>query len=93
MVSCCLDSDLERHQGWRPHRWHQLCKPIQPIAALDINLQVDPQFKVRCQLDPNTYPVGIKVSNAELEAVNLSRHDFHGDWNYTISPKPLLLEQ
>jgi hypothetical protein len=37
----------ERHQGWRPHRWHQLCKPIRPIAALDINLQVDPQHAIR----------------------------------------------
>jgi hypothetical protein len=30
---------------------------------------------------------GIKVSDAQLAAVNLSRHSFHGDWNYTIAPK------
>jgi hypothetical protein len=50
-------------------------------------------LKVHCQLDPNTYPAGIKVSNAELQAVDLIRHDFHGEWNYTISPKVLALEQ
>jgi len=50
-------------------------------------------LKVRCQLDPNTYPAGIKVSDAELQAVDLIRHDFHGEWNYTISPKVLALEQ
>jgi hypothetical protein len=35
----------------------------------------------------NAYPVGIKVCDAEFDAVNLTRHDFHGEWNYTISPK------
>jgi hypothetical protein len=33
------------------------------------------------------------LSDAELDAVNLTRHDFHGDWNYTISPKVLALER
>jgi hypothetical protein len=32
------------------------------------------------------------MSDAELEAVNLRRHDFHGDWNYTIRPKALVSE-
>ncbi|TXL74811.1 ISAzo13 family transposase [Vineibacter terrae] len=41
---------------------------------------------VRCQLDPNTYPAGIKISDADLQAINLKRHDFHGDWNYTVEP-------
>jgi len=50
-------------------------------------------LKVRCQLDPNSYQAGLKVSDAELEAVNLTRHDFHDEWNYTISPKVLALEQ
>jgi Rhodopirellula transposase DDE domain len=53
----------------------------------------DAGLEVRCQLDPNSYPAGIKVSDAELQAVNLSRHDFHGDWNYTINPKPLVPKQ
>ena len=35
-------------------------------------------LKVRCELDQNTYPAGIKVSDAEIEAVSLTRHDFHG---------------
>src|SRR5262249_16949982 len=37
-------------------------------------------LKVRCQLDPSTSPAGIKVTDAELEAVNLRRHDFHREW-------------
>ena len=43
-------------------------------------------LKVRAELDENKYPNGIKVSDAQLAAVNLSRHAFHGDWNYTIEP-------
>ena len=32
---------------------------------------------------------GLKVSNAELDAINLAGDTFHGDWNYTIYPQPL----
>ena len=41
---------------------------------------------VRCELDTATYPKGIVVSDAEMAAINITRHDFHGEWNYTISP-------
>jgi len=41
---------------------------------------------VRCEIDDNVYPKGVAVSNAEMAAINLSRHQFHGDWNYTIAP-------
>ena len=43
-------------------------------------------LKVGASLDVNTYPTGRKVSDAELACVNLRRHDFHGDWNYTVYP-------
>ena len=71
-------------------------KPLvshQVIVELIAATTTDAGLKVRCQLDPNSYPSGIKVSDAELQGVNLSRHDFHGDWNYTITPKVLALEQ
>ena len=41
---------------------------------------------VRAELDEGKYPKGIKISDAQLTAINLVRHAFHGDWNYTISP-------
>ena len=50
-------------------------------------------LKVRCQLDPATYPAGIKVSDEELATVNIIRHPFHGEWNYTISPKTRALQR
>ncbi len=44
-------------------------------------------LKVECALDTREYPTGIVVTDAELAQVNLKRHDFHGEWNYTISPR------
>ncbi len=44
-------------------------------------------LKVYAQLDEGTYERGIKVSDAELAAVNLTRDEFHGEWNYTIKPQ------
>ena len=43
-------------------------------------------LKIRCELDTQTYPKGIKVPDAQFEKVNLKKHKFHGDWNYTIHP-------
>jgi Rhodopirellula transposase DDE domain len=41
-------------------------------------------LKVRAELDPGRYPLGVKVSDRELAAVPLRRHDWHGEWNYTV---------
>ena len=41
---------------------------------------------VSCELDNNRYPKGIIVSDAEMAAINITRSEFHGEWNYTISP-------
>ena len=44
--------------------------------------------QVRAELDPERYPTGIGVTDAQLSAVSLRHHDFHGEWNYDISPRP-----
>ena len=41
---------------------------------------------VRCELDTNKYPKGIRITDKELHQVNISRDQFHGEWNYTIKP-------
>ena len=45
---------------------------------------------VHAELDTNTYPLGIKISDTEMAALadsgTLQRHDWHPDWNYTIHP-------
>ena len=42
---------------------------------------------VRCELDTRSYPKGIKVSDAEMETLNIKGDTFHPEWNYTISPR------
>src|SRR5215218_5892684 len=42
-------------------------------------------LRVRAELDRGAYPTGVKVRDAELSAVPLIRHDWHGEWNYTIT--------
>jgi hypothetical protein len=44
-------------------------------------------LKIRAELDAGLYPTGVKVTDSELDALNLRRADFHGDWNYTLLPK------
>src|SRR5580704_17213176 len=43
---------------------------------------------VAAELDTSAYPTGVKISQAELDALPLARHDWHGDWNYTLHPAP-----
>jgi len=42
-------------------------------------------LKVQAELDPATYETGVKVSDAELAAVPLRKHEFHPEWNYSIA--------
>ncbi len=43
-------------------------------------------LRVQCELDAHAYPAGRKVSEKEFAAISLQRDEFHGDWNYTVSP-------
>jgi hypothetical protein len=43
---------------------------------------------VRAGLDPGSYPEGVKVSDEQMAALPIGRHDWHGDWNYTLRPEP-----
>jgi len=45
-------------------------------------------LRVESALDTRTYEKGIKVSDAEMQALNITGDAFHPEWNYTISPRP-----
>lgn len=71
-------------------------KPLvshQTIVRLIAATTTSAGLKVRCELDGASYPAGIKVSDAEMKGLNLQRHDFHGEWNYTIAPNASQMEQ
>ncbi len=43
---------------------------------------------VHCELDPRSYPKGIKVTDQEMSILNIAGDTFHPEWNYTIAPRP-----
>lgn len=75
--------------NWRgkPLVSHQVI--VQLIAATTTKAGLT----VRCELDPNIYPAGVKVPDEELKTVKILRHEFHGEWNYTITPSGPVLER
>ena len=46
-------------------------------------------LRVKAKLDKRSYPIGIKVTDAQLRDINLFEEDFHGDWNYSIVPRTM----
>jgi hypothetical protein len=68
--------------NWRGQPLRSFKTIVQLIAATTTSAGLT----VHAELDENKYPKGVKVSDASLAAVNLTRHSFHGDWNYTIAP-------
>jgi hypothetical protein len=65
----------------RPLTSHEVI--VQTIAATTTRTGLT----VRAELDPASYPDGIKVSDEQMQALPLTRHHWHGDWNYTLHPE------
>jgi hypothetical protein len=57
------------------------------VVQLIGNVRTTAGLTVKAKLDTRAYPVGVKVPDADMEAVLLTPDDFHGDWNYTIHPR------
>lgn len=68
--------------SWRGKPLRSFRTIVQLIAATT----TETGLTVRAELDENKYPKGLKVSDAQIAAVNIFPHDFHGEWNYTIAP-------
>lgn len=41
---------------------------------------------IKANLDERTYLTGIKITEQEKQKLNIERNNFHGEWNYIISP-------
>lgn len=67
----------------------------QPLTSLEVVVELishtttDAGLVVTARKDSHTYPTGLKVTDEELAALNLTRDAFHGEWNYTIKPQGL----
>src|SRR5947199_1840342 len=77
-----LFSAITMNWRGRPLASHQVV--VNTIAATTTATGL----RVRAELDTGACPAGVKISNAELDALPLDRHHWHGDWNYTLHPQP-----
>jgi transposase len=76
-----LFSHITMNWRGRPLTSHEVI--VQSIAATTTKTGLT----VHAELDASPYPTGIQVRDDELAALPMTRHRFHGDWNYTLHPQ------
>jgi hypothetical protein len=57
------------------------------IVHLIANTQTSKGLTIQADLNVNSYPKGIKISDEEMARLNITPADFHGEWNYSLSPR------
>jgi len=77
-----LFSQITLNWRGRPLRTHQV------IVDLISNTTTATGLRVDCVLDTDQYPIGLRYTKKDIDALPITRHDFHGDWNYTLKPQP-----
>jgi Rhodopirellula transposase DDE domain len=75
--------------NWRSRPLTTYRTIIELIAATTTNTGL----RVQAERDLGYYETGVKITNAELAAVPLTAHDWHGEWNYTITPTAQPIER
>ena len=58
------------------------------IVNLIGNTTTQKGLRIRAELDRQTYPTGIQIADADLAELMIEKSEFHGEWNYRISPRP-----
>jgi Rhodopirellula transposase DDE domain len=81
-----LFSHISMNWRGRPLSSHEVI--VETIAATTTSTGLT----VHAELDEAIYPVGVKIPDKDMKNLEtqgiLKRHDFHGEWNYTLNPKP-----
>jgi hypothetical protein len=79
-----LFSHISMNWRGRPLTSHDVI--VETIAATTTRSGL----KVHAELDTTTYPTGVKIGDEQMKALEtqgiLTRHGFHGEWNYTLNP-------
>jgi len=76
-----LFSHISMNWRGRPLESHETV--VQLIAATTTHSGL----AVQAELDDRTYPKGTKITDEQMASLPLTRHDFHGEWNYTLQPE------
>ncbi len=70
-------------QNWRDRPLVSYQVIIKLIAATTTGTGLT----IRSDLDDNSYPLGVKVNDAQMEGLAIHRNPLHGEWNYSLSPR------
>ena len=70
-------------QNWRGRPLTDRLAVVELIGATTTSAGL----RVECALDERTYEKGVKVSKAEMAALDIEGDEFHPEWNYTIKPR------
>ncbi|GII26492.1 ISAzo13 family transposase [Planosporangium mesophilum] len=76
-----LFSHITTNWRGRPLSSHEVV--VNTIAATTTRTGL----RVDAALDQGSYPTGIRINDAQIAALPIARHAFHGDWNYTLHPQ------
>ena len=71
-------------QSWRGKPLVSRLAVVELIAATTTKTGLT----VRCELDENSYPKAIRVTDAQMATLNIDTDAWHPEWNYTIRPRP-----
>lgn len=64
---------------------------LEVIVSLISNTTTKTGLSIKCAVDNSVYETGIKVTDEEMDSLNLSPDDYHGEWNYRIAPKTVMV--
>ncbi len=73
-------------QNWRGRP----LRTFETIVDTIGNTRTASGLKVKAQLDKRNYPTGVVTTKAEMDALSLHAHEFHGEWNYELRPRTSL---
>ena len=77
-----LFSQITLNWRGRPLTSHQIIVDLIGATSTATGLTV------RAELDTGTYPTGIRYTKKQVDALPITGHDFHSEWNYTVAPAP-----
>jgi transposase len=70
-------------QNWRGRPLISLKTVVNLIGST----KTDTGLKVKCDIDTSQYPIGLKILDEQMNELRIHPNDFHGEWNYTITPR------
>jgi len=73
-------------QNWRG----KPLRSFETIVDTIGNTRTASGLKLKAQLDKRTYPTGVVTTKAQMDALSLHTHEFHGEWNYELRPRTSL---